>query len=166
MDFLDTGRFFRYPNEEPDKADDDALLFLNSASDDEWAKLLAYTQTRRFREGEILVKENEPDDALYFVESGELDVIVTKRGGRGKYQLASLTPGSVFGEQSFLDGEARAATVRGRTDGAIYRLSRESFDVLAAREPKLAVKLLLDIGRVLSLRLRSATRLATGRLSQ
>jgi CRP-like cAMP-binding protein len=71
--------------------------------------------------------------------------------------LTTYEHGTVVGEQTFLDGRPRSATIRALTDGALVRLSRESFDVLSAREPELARAILLDLGRILSLRLRRTT---------
>jgi hypothetical protein len=39
----------------------------------------------------------------------------------------------------------------------LFVLSQEAFEVLAAREPALARAMLLDLGRLLALRLRRAT---------
>ena len=63
----------------------------------------------------------------------------------------------VIGELCFVDGGPRSSTLRGVTDGELRRLSYESFEVLAAREPELARAVLFDIGRILSQRLRTMT---------
>jgi len=65
----------------------------------------------------------------------------------------------VFGEQAFFDGLPRSASVRALSDGEVRSLTREAFAVLAAREPELARALLLDLGRILSLRLRQTSAL-------
>jgi CRP/FNR family cyclic AMP-dependent transcriptional regulator len=70
----------------------------------------------------------------------------------------------VVGEQSFLDHQPRSTSIRALTEGEVFRLSREKFLVFSAREPALARDLLLDLGRIVSLRLRDTTRfLAQGR---
>jgi CRP-like cAMP-binding protein len=50
--------------------------------------------------------------------------------------------------------------VRALTDGELRSLTPEAFEVLAAREPDLARRVLLDLGRILSLRLRATSALA------
>jgi CRP-like cAMP-binding protein len=72
--------------------------------------------------------------------------------------MVVIEQGSVFGEQSFFDG--CPATVRALSDGELRSLTPEAFEVLAAREPDLARMILLDLGRILSLRLRSTSALA------
>ncbi|HET9024195.1 MAG TPA: hypothetical protein VFN64_06450, partial [Burkholderiaceae bacterium] len=60
-------------------------------------------------------------------------------------------------ELCFVDGGPRSSTLRAVTDGELRRLSYESFEVLAAREPELARAILFDLGRIISQRLRTLT---------
>ena len=55
---------------------------------------------------------------------------------------------------------ARETGVRALSDGELRSLTPEAFEVLAAREPDLARTMLLALGRILSLRLRSTSALA------
>lgn len=55
--------------------------------------------------------------------------------------------------------------IRAVTDGEMLRLGFDSFEALAAREPILARDLLLDLGRILAVRLRQTTSLVAGRLA-
>ena len=54
-------------------------------------------------------------------------------------------------------GGPRSTTLRAVSDGELRRLSLESFDVLAAREPELGRAILLDVARILARRLRATT---------
>jgi CRP-like cAMP-binding protein len=65
-----------------------------------------------------------------------------------------LGPGSVLGEIAFFDGKPRSASVRALTDTELLRLSADAFEVLSTRHPDVGRKILLDLGRVLALRLR------------
>ena len=47
-------------------------------------------------------------------------------------------------------------TLRALTSGELLRLGWDAFEALAAREPWLARELLIDLGRLLSARLRTA----------
>ena len=159
---MDASAFFQYPNSRPAPADA-AMCLLRNASDEQWKKLLAHTSSRRFTAGEWLIREGETDDALYFVGSGELEVLMPRSRGEAR-QLAVIRSGSVVGEQTFLDHQPRSTSIRALTEGDVFRLSREKFLVFSAREPALARDFLLDLGRIVSLRLRDTTRfLAQGR---
>lgn len=159
---MDASAFFQYPNVRPVLADA-AMCLLRNANNAQWQRLLAHTTSRRFTTGEWLIREGETDDALYFVNSGELEVLMP-RGRALPRQLAVIRSGSVVGEQSFLDHQPRSTSIRALTEGEVFRFSREKFLVFSARDPALARDLLFDLGRIVSLRLRDTTRfLAQGR---
>lgn len=159
---MDASSFFQYPGEPAPTADPEMMLWRTATAPD-WLRLMAHCSTRRFAAGEWLIREGETDDALYFLRRGRLEVLMP-RGRRGAQRLATVDPGSVVGEQSFLDQRPRSTSIRALEDGEVARLSREQFLVFSAREPALARGLLLDLGRILSLRLRDTTRfLAQGR---
>ena len=153
---MDTSSFFQYPTELSTEART-GMVFMEGCKDEEWSKLLAYTETRRFQAGEVIVHEGDRDDAIYFIQSGELEVLVPHARSKKLRRLATISVGSVIGEQAFLDGQPRSATIRAVTAGEMYRLNRESFTVLSAKDPTLAHRILLDLGRILSLRLREVT---------
>ncbi len=116
-------------------------------------------QRHRFAAGDVVVRQGEVSRALYIVASGELEVVFVVGSGDAR-QISRIAPLSVFGEQAFLDGGPRSATVRACTDSELHLLTREAFDTLAARYPDLARQLLLDLGRIVSLRLRDMMDLA------
>ena len=66
-----------------------------------------------------------------------------------------IHPITTLGEGAFLDGAPRAVNVEAMSDGEVLRLSFEGFEALAARNPALARHILLDLGRILSARLRA-----------
>ena len=65
---------------------------------------------------------------------------------------------TVFGEVALLDQEARSATVEADEDLVCYVLTRSSFEKLTADHSAIAIKLLTNLGRELSGRLRRANR--------
>lgn len=155
---MDFQSFFDYPGQESADAARQ-LVFLANLSPEGWGKLLARTGAQRFRAGEVVVRAGEAQPALYIVASGSLEVLRAGRRGRER-RVAVIEQGSVFGEQSFFDRLPRSATVRALSDGELRSLTPEAFEVLAAREPDLARMILLDLGRILSLRLRATSALA------
>jgi len=155
---MQTGTFFQYPSEPAQRAEP-AMSLLPKAGKEDWERLLAHTSARRFVAGEWLMHEGDRDDALYFLAEGDLEVLLpTGRNGATR-QLAVIRAGSVVGEQAFLDRQPRSTHIRALSNGEVYRLSREAFLVFSAREPALARELLMDMGRIVSLRLRETTRL-------
>lgn len=147
--------FFEYPNlDEQEKSDD--LTFLGECSEEEWDKVVAQTQRRKFKTGETIVSEGDADRSLYIVASGTLEARVRRHKGV-RTRVTTIAKGSVFGEQAFLDGKPRSANVVAVSDGELLVLTLDSLKTLVGWEPKLATQILFDLGRILSLRLRQTT---------
>ncbi len=149
---MDVASFFEYP-EDSEQTDQD-LVFLGDWSQDNWAKLLSYTEVQRYSAGSILINIGDADRTLYLVVSGVFKVLVPRRRGRPLSNFRDIGAGSVVGEQSFFDARPRSALVQALSDCEVLRLGFEAFEVFAAREPLLAKQFLIDLGRILSLRLR------------
>ena len=142
--------FFDYPEGEGGSAD---LVFLADRSADDWERLLARMETRSVRAGEIVLRAGEIDRALYVLAKGRLEVLLAAPGG-GLRPIATIDGGSVVGEVAFLDGGPRSATIRAVTDCELMRLGFEEFEVLGAHYPELGRAILIDLGRILAVRLR------------
>jgi CRP/FNR family transcriptional regulator, cyclic AMP receptor protein len=140
---LDTSSFFIYPNVAAETTAPET--FFADRDERDWDRLLAYTETRRFRPGEVVLPDGVADRALYLLADGRLEV---HPGGQLVDAPATLC------EESFLDGEPAAAGLRAVTHGEAQRLSFEAFETLSAREPRLARDLLLDLGRLVAAELR------------
>ncbi len=153
---MDTSNFFIYPSEDANEHND-AIVFLEKATDDDWQTLLSFTSTRRFNTGDMVIKQNDEDDSLAFISTGELEVLIPKRRSSQLERLTTISAGSVIGEQSFLDRKPRSTSIRAITEGELYRLDRDAFTVLSAKHPNLAMQVALDLGRILSIRLRATT---------
>lgn len=132
---------------------EDIVRFMRNRSAEDWAALLAQTEMVQFKKGEWVLKQGETDRALYIVLTGELEVVLLQSDGEER-RLTKLAAGSIFGEQSFLDGKARSATVRAVTNGEMRMLPWEAFEYLSNSNPRLSQGILFDIGCVLSERLR------------
>jgi CRP/FNR family transcriptional regulator, cyclic AMP receptor protein len=156
---VDLGKFFDYPTStEEDRSP--KLVFLPGRTDEDWAKLLAHTTTQRFEQGQVVRLAGERGDrALCIVTEGHLEVLIPRGRGSSWRRIATIEPGCVFGEVSFLDGDSYSATVRAITDGLLLRFTFGAFEQLSAREPDLGRAILLDLGRILSVRLRQRTEL-------
>jgi CRP/FNR family transcriptional regulator, cyclic AMP receptor protein len=148
---LDTSAFFQYPTGAPEPAAREAA-FLDGASEREWDALLAYMQTRQLRAGEIAFAEGDDDRALYLLTVGSVEL-----SGSARPTQTAQAP-APMNEIAFLDGGRCASTARALADGELLRLSFDAFESLAAREPTLARRILLDLGRMVASRLRPVGR--------
>jgi MFS family permease len=71
--------------------------------------------------GEEIVRQGEPGDRFYLIKSGALDVQID-----GKL-VQTLEPGDSFGEIALLRDLPRTATVKARTEAALYALDQRQF---------------------------------------
>lgn len=76
-----------------------------------------------FKTNEVLLRDGQPSDALYLINSGQVDISKSNDDGGQDYTLATLTDGQVFGDMSFLDGRPVSATVRANGNVEVYVMS-------------------------------------------
>jgi rhodanese-related sulfurtransferase len=100
------------------------------------------------RKGEAIVRQGEPGDAFYLIESGEAEVWQTGIFDDEPRKVAERGVGEAFGEEALVLRGRRSATVRMMTDGALLVLDKRDFDELIGRpmieqvEPPVAKALL------------------------
>ncbi|HET6260785.1 MAG TPA: ABC transporter transmembrane domain-containing protein [Chloroflexia bacterium] len=86
----------------------------------------------RHAEGQTILEEGDLGDKLYFIDRGEVEVMITGPTG-GKRRVALLRDGDYFGEIALLEDVPRTATVRTRVPSTLLVLNREQFfDLLEA----------------------------------
>lgn len=116
-------------------------------------QLLTIAEEAVVARGRSLFEEGAPGEALYLVLSGELEILKRDAAG-GQQQLARVGAGQVLGEMSLLGGVAhRSASARALSDARLLRLPTERFAPLLARDEVPALKLVLNLARVMSRRL-------------
>ena len=106
--------------------------------------------------GEVVFREGDAADAVYFIESGMLRAEVQVDQGRTR-RLMTMGPGVAFGELALIDAGQRSATVVSEGDATVRVLP---FDVLRRVERDHAgvtTTLYRNVARLLSQRLRTAT---------
>ena len=119
---------------------------------DELNLFFSSTVVKRLDEFEVLISNEETTSDLYFLLEGHLKVEISSIGGWDKVLLVG--PGTVVGEQSFLDGEPRTASVIAETPCTIASVSQELFETFANAHPSIALRIIRQLTRILSRRLR------------
>ncbi len=87
--------------------------------------------------GHILIKQGQPSDALYLVESGLVTVIFNLESG-GAFRIRKMGPGTIIGELGLYLNFPRTADVITEEPSIIYGLSRENMNLMNINEPKIA----------------------------
>lgn len=80
------------------------------------------------KRGDTIVRQGDPGDFYYLIESGRCKV--SRQVAGSSIQLAELKEGNAFGEEALVADAARNATVVMKTDGVLLRLSKEDFNEL------------------------------------
>jgi CRP-like cAMP-binding protein len=145
---MDTSSFFVYPTAQSEPVEVTAG-FLDNATEKEWDTVLSFVQTRHVRTGETIFSEGDVDRALYLLTIGRLEQ------SSERTQVTTVEAPAPLNELAFLDGGRCATTTRAVIAGEVLRLSFEAFESLAAREPVLGRKILLDLGAIVARRLRA-----------
>jgi NTE family protein len=98
------------------------------------------------RRGEVLVRQGEPSDALYFVLSGRFTV---HRDGSVE-PIAEIAQGQPIGEIGFFAGLPRTATVVALRDSRVLAITRDRFHEIGESSPGLRDTLIVSLARRLS----------------
>jgi CRP/FNR family transcriptional regulator, cyclic AMP receptor protein len=117
----------------------DSHLF-KSLSTEGRERLWVGATTVEIEEGQIVVREGEPGEALFIVKSGQVRVHTVQAGG--EVVLATLGRGACFGEVALLTKQPRTATVVAMENCRLLRFNRKEIEEVLDAYPK--VKKLLQ----------------------
>ena len=111
--------------------------------------------------GKVIFKQGVPGDRVFFLVQGKVQIIVDLPEGQGKQKIATLCPGTIFGEMSIVDRGPRSANVVAETRATCYHLRYSETLRLNKEQPELNHKLMIGFAREISKRVRIANRIAT-----
>lgn len=123
---------------------------------DEISILAEYMYAYRARKGAVIFREGSDQCAMGILLKGCI-AIYKEDQGHHQNVIAKLKKGDTFGEMSLLDGHPRSATGVAETEIQMLILTQKNFEVLSQEQPKLAVPLLMKLGRMLSQKLRQTS---------
>lgn len=139
--------------------------FFEDLTSEELGIVADHLNFREIEPGAILFKEGDQGDSVYFVVKGDLDVIKESVGGRkvgiDRVVINTLSKGRSIGEMSVIDKTPRSATVKAVTKSTLVALTLDGFEIVMEEHPKIGVKILKGIARLLSTNMRkTSSRLA------
>ena len=129
-------------------------LMINSRDASALQKHLERIETKV---GDVVANQGDESDALYFIESGRVDVLL-QSDGQDLLRLRSMTAGTVVGEVGFYLKQARSASIVVTEAGTLQRLSHEALRKMEAEEPQTASAFHVFITCILSDRLSTTNR--------
>ncbi len=92
-----------------------------------------HSECRQFSAGETVVRENERDDALFFLEKGQVRII----WGADKFELAVVQAPEVLGELAYLQNASHSATAVAIDECSVIILPRNAVQKLKDIRPDL-----------------------------
>lgn len=111
--------------------------------------------------GEVIIQEDEEGDCMYIIQEGTAEVSrtltlkVTKREfGQKEKTFIRLGTGFFFGEMALMENDVRSATVATITDCRLFVILQDDFNNLCESRPDIGYKILRNIARAISGRLR------------
>ena len=114
-------------------------------------------QVRRIGEDGYLIRARELDSTLYAVEEGHLDIVSLADGEATV--LATVGPGDVLGEVSFIDDSPRSMGVKAGAEVVTVRAwKKKTLSEALAFEPQLLAKFSVAMCELLVERLRDTAR--------
>ncbi|HYZ85750.1 MAG TPA: mechanosensitive ion channel family protein [Bryobacteraceae bacterium] len=125
----------------------DHVGLFRSLTDDEKGLLAQRLQKFSFAPGELILKQGDAGDSMFFVDCGSVRILVANGTGLSE-ELAVLPAGSFFGEMSLLTGEPRSATVMAAEQTDCWRLEKDGVQAVLNVRPEVAG----DIANVLAQR--------------
>ena len=130
-------------------------VLLHGLDHAELERLAAICEMRQVADGATVFIENMPGESLFLIRSGV--VRVTRMFAEGDEQsLVMLGPGELFGEMAVIDGLPRGATARVVEVAELISLKRKDFEILCQNYPALGLKLVMNIVRLFSQRIRQS----------
>lgn len=103
--------------------------------------------SREIAAGELIFSEGDAADCAYLIESGAVEITVSR--GETRQVLALLGAGEVFGEMGVIDGLPRSATATAAEDCRLVAVSVEQIQQVVARSDPFFAELMRKlVGRL------------------
>ncbi|HYI13373.1 MAG TPA: cyclic nucleotide-binding domain-containing protein [Thermoanaerobaculia bacterium] len=113
-------------------------------------------EVKRMAEGAFLIRSGEIDSTLFAVEDGHLDILGLDDGRQTI--LATVGPGDVIGEVSFIDDSPRSVSVKAGEETTVRAWDKRTLSEALAFEPQLLAKFGVAMAELLVERLRDMSR--------
>ncbi len=128
---------------------------LAGMTENDFNGLSAIFQEKEIAEGMTVFIENMPGESLYLIREGTIKISRMLAEGEEKI-LVILGPEDVFGEMAIIGEAPRSATARVAEKARLLSIRKDDFDQFCEENPKLALKLLRNLMRVFSQRVRES----------
>ncbi|MBP8980188.1 MAG: cyclic nucleotide-binding domain-containing protein [Syntrophobacterales bacterium] len=134
---------------------------------DQIREIIGIARRVSFPAGSIIMKEGEIGDTMYIMMEGTVEVVKSlvlgdfdddqeAAAGSKVFTRLDASEHAVFGEIALLEAQKRTATIKAVTDCQLYEIRKDDFLDLAERDCALGFRILLNLARIVSTRLRKS----------
>ena len=123
---------------------------------EERARVERIGEVKRVPQDAFLIRAGDLDSTLFAIEDGHLDIIADRDGTPSV--VATVGPGDVLGEVSFLDDSPRTVSVKAGEDTTVRAWDKRTLSEALAFEPQLLAKFAVAMSELLVERLRDNAR--------
>ncbi len=120
-----------------------AIPLFRDLPDESLKSIAARLKRERYPQDAVIFRQGDDGDAMYLVESGQVQVVAEDT----QQPLAYLGPGSFVGEIALLLGQPRSATLKVVIDAELWALHKRDLDDLLAEYPSIALHFTREIGQ-------------------
>ena len=99
--------------------------------------LLKYMEKKDYATGQVLVREGDPPDNMYLLESGQVSVRL-RTGDRRTIRLRTMNAGTTVGEIGLYLNKQRSASVIVEKPTTVYQLSQSALTAMEENHPEVA----------------------------
>lgn len=146
----------REPWQEPQPVPLNRCALFFGCDEDDLAALYMQMPSRSFATGDTIIASGSAAEELFVLVTGKAEVCLPAEGSRKRQRIDVLAAGMSFGEMAFIDGATRSADVVALETVECRVMDRALFETLDVQRPGLKIKLLTQLARQLSGRLRQA----------
>jgi len=131
------------------------IHLFDGLSEEESQKFIQIGNIIQCKEGEKIVQKGEVGDELFLVLEGLVEVV--GKLDHKQFTIANFEKGELFGEMAFISNTPRSADIVAVSDLELLVFSRNHLEKSLKTHPAIIARVLLNIARVLSERLRIST---------
>jgi len=123
---------------------------------DEVECIARFMSVHHYADGEIIFRQGDREGYMAFIVAGCVDIVKESSDSLEKI-VVTLSPRTHFGEMSFVDEEPRSASALARGQVTLLALAPENFTRILDQYPAIGIKMLKNIAKMISQRLRMTT---------
>lgn len=121
------------------------IPLFSEMDEQEVAGIRAIMDEKKFKPGQVIIREGEVGDLFYVITEGYAEIIIRDAGG-ADLVLHKAGPGDFFGELSMLTNKPRSARVRAVENLTTLVLERDEFFEFLRTHAHAAIDVMVELG--------------------